>query len=519
MVPEIKYFGVHSLDELILLTKNSIAKKADVLQFDTMPDPIKYLGKVVQYVGVSDVAFTRSHFYYSNGIKWTEENISGEQSTQIEMVTVLPPWANADTQILYILKNSDGTMGLYVKNPSVANAWYTVESSGSFSVVAVLPSWADADPHTIYFKPDGNVLTGYIKKTGTIGAWYTVGGAGSEIIVDSALSASSTNPVQNKVIYTALQDILAQVSSIYHYKGSCTAAELPASAEVGDVWNLSDASEYGPIGINVAWDGSEWDALGGDLILDPVPTDGSQHGVMSGGVYDALETKEDVNNKVTALDATSTDDQYPSAKAVYDALEDLEPIPPGFVQNVDTTMQPVEDGKVMRISKAAFDALAQRDPDVMYYLDEEHDLIDAKPTCRDVNGDLVKGQNIVELTKAQYDALATKDPDTYYMVNDDNGVMNWHPRPDWANAVAITAAQVVAGYTVPSDGMIVGYGTSGSGDYRNFTVNNVVVSRTSYDHGNYVAYGNTQVPVNKGNIFKCDGGDLNICVFHFVPWK
>ena len=418
---DIKYLGVQGLEELIILAQNGLAKKADVLQFDVMPDPIKYIGKVVQYVGVSDVSFTRSHFYYSNGIKWTEETISGDQTTQIEMVTALPSWVNADPQILYILKDTtDKKMGLYVKNPSVVDSWFTVESSGSFAVVAALPQWADADPHTIYFKADGNILTGYIKKTGTIGSWYTLGGA-SQDTIDTALSATSTNPVQNKAIYAAIQDVLAQVASIYHYKGSCLAANLPMSNNnVGDTWNLEDASSYGPSGINVAWDGTEWDSLGGDLAPDAVPTDGSQHSVMSGGVYNALLTKEDVDNKVTTIDATATDKQYPSAKAVFKALEDLEPIPKGFIQNVDTGMQPVEDGKVMRISKTAFDALAQRDPNVMYYLDEEHNLIDAKPTCRDTDGNLVKGQKIVELTKAQFDALSTKDPDTYYMINDDN---------------------------------------------------------------------------------------------------
>lgn len=417
---DIKYLGVQGLEELIILAQNGLAKKADTLQFDVMPDPIKYIGKVVQYIGVSDVSFTRSHFYYSNGIKWTEENISGGQTTQIEMVTALPTWVNADPQILYILKDAaDKKMGLYVKNPSVNDSWFTVESSGSFSVVATLPQWGDADSSTIYFKADGNILTGYIKKTGTIGAWYTLGGA-SQDTIDSALSPISTNPVQNKVIYAAIQDVLAQVSSVYHYKGSCLAADLPMTDnKVGDVWNLTDASSYGPQGTNVAWDGAEWDALGGNDIPDAVPTDGSQHSVMSGGVYDALLTKENIDNKVTTVDATATDDQYPSAKAVFNALEDLEPIPPGFIQNVDTTMQPVENGKFMRISKTAFDALAQRDPNVMYYLDEEHDLIDAKLTCRSVNGNLVKGQKIVELTKAQYNAQQALDPDTYYVVNDD----------------------------------------------------------------------------------------------------
>lgn len=417
---DIKYLGVQGLEELIILAQNGLAKKADTLQFDVMPDPIKYIGKVVQYVGASDVSFTRSHFYYSNGIKWTEESISGGQTTQIEMVTALPSWVNADPQILYILKDTiNKKMGLYVKNPSVNDSWFTVETSGSFAVVATLPSWADADPSTIYFRAAGNILTGYIKKTGTIGAWYTLGGT-SQDTIDTTLSATSTNPVQNKVIYAAIQDVLAQVASIYHYKGSCLAADLPMLGnKVGDTWNLEDTSSYGPKGTNVAWDGTEWDALGGDFTPDTVPTEGSQHSVMSGGVYDALLTKENVDNKVIAIDATATNDQYPSAKAVYDALENLEPIPPGFVQNVDTTMQPVEDGKVMRIGKVAFDALAQRDSDTMYYIDEEHDLVDTKPTCMDTDGNLVKGQKIVTLTKAQYDALADKDPDTYYMIDDD----------------------------------------------------------------------------------------------------
>lgn len=47
--------------------------------------------------------------------------------------------------------------------------------------------------------------------------------------------------------------------------------------------------------------------------------------------------------------------------------------------------------------------------------------VDAKPTCSDVDGNLVKGQKIVALARAQYDALTDKDPDTYYMIDDDSG--------------------------------------------------------------------------------------------------
>ena len=217
---DIKYLGVQGLEELIILTQNALAKKADVLQFDAMPDPTKYIGKIVQYVGVSDISFTRSHFYYSNGIKWTEENISGEQTPKIEMVTALPSWVDADLQALYILKNTaDITMNFYVKNPSVNDAWFTVEKSASFAVVASLPQWADADSNIIYFKANGNDLVdydlvGYIKNTSTIDAWYTFGEK-SQIIIDTEISATSTNPLQNKVIFTEIETIKQNLIDIY----------------------------------------------------------------------------------------------------------------------------------------------------------------------------------------------------------------------------------------------------------------------------------------------------------------
>ena len=211
---DIKYLGVQGLEELIILTQNNLAKKADVLQFDAMPDPTKYIGKIVQYVGVSDISFTRSHFYYSNGIKWTEENTSGGQTPKIEMVTALPSWADSDPQVLYILKNAaDITMNFYVKNPSVNGAWFTVEKSVSFTVVSSLPQWADADSSIIYFKANGNDLVGYLKNIYTIDAWYTFGEK-PQIIIDTAISATSENPVQNKVIFAEVSDLRAQANMI-----------------------------------------------------------------------------------------------------------------------------------------------------------------------------------------------------------------------------------------------------------------------------------------------------------------
>lgn len=63
-----------------------------------------------------------------------------------------------------------------------------------------------------------------------------------------------------------------------------------------------------------------------DLIPDTVPTEGSHHYVASGGAYGALLTKEVSANKTTVINETVTDSQYPSAKAVYKALGNREPV-------------------------------------------------------------------------------------------------------------------------------------------------------------------------------------------------
>ena len=64
----------------------------------------------------------------------------------------------------------------------------------------------------------------------------------------------------------------------------------------------------------------------------PMPqTDGTNIVVNGDGKLDLgtnvttkLSNAEDITNKVTTLDSTSTDTQYPSAKCVYDLVGDVE---------------------------------------------------------------------------------------------------------------------------------------------------------------------------------------------------
>ena len=64
------------------------------------------------------------------------------------------------------------------------------------------------------------------------------------------------------------------------------------------------------------------------LTFDDTPTDGSTNPVTSDGIFEALagidlSACEKIINKVTSISAQSTDVQYPSAKLLYDSLQNL----------------------------------------------------------------------------------------------------------------------------------------------------------------------------------------------------
>ena len=58
----------------------------------------------------------------------------------------------------------------------------------------------------------------------------------------------------------------SELSSVYRFKGSVTNfASLPAEGnEAGDVWNVEAT------GMNYAWTGTEWDALGESFQIESI---------------------------------------------------------------------------------------------------------------------------------------------------------------------------------------------------------------------------------------------------------
>lgn len=81
--------------------------------------------------------------------------------------------------------------------------------------------------------------------------------------IQTNLSNLASNVENNYALKT-------EITGIYKYKGSIdTFATLPTEGnEVGDVYNVVDKD-----GMNYAWTGDAWDALGESFVVDAISTD------------------------------------------------------------------------------------------------------------------------------------------------------------------------------------------------------------------------------------------------------
>lgn len=143
--------------------------------------------------------------------------------------------------------------------------------------------------------------TAYILKgfdpDGSNRVWETVAtGKVVEIInslesdrTDAALSAA-----QGKALKTLVDELKASVAAALDYKGTKdTYEELPAEGnKKGDVWNVVAAHGTTPAGTNYAWDGTQWDPLGGTVDLS--------------GYYTKTQVDDAISTAKTELEAADT---------------------------------------------------------------------------------------------------------------------------------------------------------------------------------------------------------------------
>ena len=136
------------------------------------------------------------------------------------------------------------------------------------------------------FDPDGSNRVWETLATGTV----------VEIInslesdkTDAALSAA-----QGKALKTLIDDLKASVAAALDYKGTKdTYDALPTEGnKKGDVWNVVAAHGTTPAGTNYAWDGTQWNPLGGTVDLS--------------GYYTKTQVDDAISTAKTELETADT---------------------------------------------------------------------------------------------------------------------------------------------------------------------------------------------------------------------
>lgn len=161
----------------------------------------------------------------------------------------------------------------------------------------------------------------------------------AEITIDSAMSDSSENPVQNKVITSALSGKQSTIDSNHKLSSDLVddtnhTNKFVTTSEK-NTWNNKQDALVSGTNIKTV---NNTSLLGSGNIEIPSGTEVEANPTLSGSEADltAIEidgtkykvpftaNSEVTTNKVTSLSAASTDTQYPSAKCVYDLIGNIE---------------------------------------------------------------------------------------------------------------------------------------------------------------------------------------------------
>lgn len=155
----------------------------------------------------------------------------------------------------------------------------------------------------------------------------------SETHAVSSETNAASYLAQAKTIKDEVESAVAKVTGAMKYAGSVnTYADLPtANRNPGDVYNVktADASHNIKAGENVAWNGTDWDPLGGTVDLSPYATNTSVAGTLVNVTYsnatltfvkkDGSKVSATVNNVAHATAADTATSATTAAKATADA--------------------------------------------------------------------------------------------------------------------------------------------------------------------------------------------------------
>lgn len=246
------------------------------------------------------------------------------------------------------------------------------------------------------------------------------------------------------------QAIKDSLGSVYVFKGSVnTASELPNDAKVGDVYDAKDT------GINYAWTGTEWDALG-------VTVDFDLSAYATKEYVDTTE-QEIIENYMEADTALQT--QVTGLSSALDTAQDNIVLINGKISDsASSTNKLISNSELFNATQSVRSDFADADAELQIQINGQATAIAGKQdklvsgtNIKTVNGESVLGSGNILIksapdldnktinknassqlqaigvidqrtssavktwtgTKAQYDALSTKDSNTLYNITDD----------------------------------------------------------------------------------------------------
>ena len=227
-----------TLDQLRGSILDKLDEKEDKFRYSTMPTAsVDYLNKIVEYIGATDSTYTNGYFYQcrfdGTNYSWVQKNIqpsSGgtggdgvvdgyynsadhlfyEESTFINPITgdSNTLYVSLDTNLLYRYNSSifirvdESSSG----EDDVINGYYNTVD-GKFYEDSTYTTEIVGQTGKIYISIDTNIQYRW-DNLSLPNKFVTIS---SSIAVDSALSDTSENPVQNKVITVPLQALQGSV--------------------------------------------------------------------------------------------------------------------------------------------------------------------------------------------------------------------------------------------------------------------------------------------------------------------
>ena len=256
-------------------------------------------------------------------------------------------------------------------------------------------------------------------------------------------------------------------------------------------------TEYKQGGLTIGSNGIFYVAVQDNVAQNPVSDssntywkvfiDPSQVYATSGYVDGQIALCEKLANKVQSLSASSTIDQYPSAKAVWDNLA-LKQTIANMVQSVSASSTTTQYPS----AKAVWDAVAGFSPSL-------YELVSNKAQ---------------DLTSPS----ATTYPSTQAVANESSRIIsimdNIDIAPAWGSPIGISSWP----YTAPEHGWIIaGITRPANGNYQGFLNVNGSIHICSYmsNINTSSGYGNTQVMVRKKDIINI-AGNLSVNYAYFI---